>query len=105
MTTIDVDGLSETFPMRLNKYSDALKLAESTMKLLLLLCASSSFETREGWKNSYEKSGEKVCFKKFQIGKIFTLKYILQANNGTCIDISNQRNNSKLTLSSLEKAT
>lgn len=44
------------------------------MKLLLDLCASPSFETREGWKNSYEKNGEKVYSKQFEIGKIFTLK-------------------------------
>ncbi|VDO24357.1 unnamed protein product [Brugia timori] len=60
MTTIDVDGLSETFAMRLNKISRC-----------------SIFETREGWKNSYEKRGEKDYFKKFQIGKIFTLKQIM----------------------------
>uniref|UniRef100_A0AAF5RWS1 Uncharacterized protein n=1 Tax=Wuchereria bancrofti TaxID=6293 RepID=A0AAF5RWS1_WUCBA len=88
---IDVGGLSETLSMRLNKYSDAFKKAESAMKLLLDLCASPSFETREGWKNSYKKNGEKVYSKQFEIGKIFTLKvnYILQASNGTRIDISN----------------
>ncbi|VDM20568.1 unnamed protein product [Wuchereria bancrofti] len=91
MTMIDVGGLSETLSMRLNKYSDAFKKAESAMKLLLDLCASPSFETREGWKNSYKKNGEKVYSKQFEIGKIFTLKvnYILQASNGTRIDISN----------------
>uniref|UniRef100_A0A1I7VVP3 START domain-containing protein n=1 Tax=Loa loa TaxID=7209 RepID=A0A1I7VVP3_LOALO len=61
MTTIEVGGLSETLPARLSKYSDAFKKAESAMKLLLDLCASPSFETREGWKNSYEKNGEKYA--------------------------------------------
>uniref|UniRef100_A0A915Q0M0 START domain-containing protein n=1 Tax=Setaria digitata TaxID=48799 RepID=A0A915Q0M0_9BILA len=76
MTTIDVGGLSETLPARLNKYANAFKKAEGAMKLLLDICASPSFETREGWNNLYEKKGEKVYSKQFDVGKIFTLKII-----------------------------
>uniref|UniRef100_A0A8R1U0G9 START domain-containing protein n=1 Tax=Onchocerca volvulus TaxID=6282 RepID=A0A8R1U0G9_ONCVO len=81
MTTISVGGLSETLPARLNKacfleYSNAFKNAENAMKLLLEICASPSFETMENWNKSYEKNGEKVYSKQFDIGKIFTLKII-----------------------------
>ncbi|OZC12742.1 START domain protein, partial [Onchocerca flexuosa] len=58
------------------QYSNAFKNAENAMKLLLEICASPSFETMEGWNKSYEKNGEKVYSKQFDIGKIFTLKII-----------------------------
>lgn len=44
------------------------------MKLMLDLCANSDFETVDSWKVSYEKNGEKVYSKQYEIGKIFTLR-------------------------------
>ncbi|VDM98209.1 unnamed protein product [Thelazia callipaeda] len=76
MTTINVGGLRETLPAKFERYSEAFKKAENAMKLLLDVCTSPDFEAKEGWSKSYEKHGEQVYYKQFNVGKIFSLMVI-----------------------------
>ncbi|VDM47531.1 unnamed protein product [Toxocara canis] len=56
------------------KYGEALKLAADAMNDVLLVLNTPEFETMEGWKKKKENKSDIVYSKRFEFGKVFTLR-------------------------------
>ncbi|KHN79100.1 Steroidogenic acute regulatory-like protein 1 [Toxocara canis] len=77
--SITVAGVTDTLEPQHEKYGEALKLAADAMNDVLLVLNTPEFETMEGWKKKKENKSDIVYSKRFEFGKVFTLRTEMDA--------------------------
>ncbi|EFO25586.1 hypothetical protein LOAG_02894 [Loa loa] len=76
--SITVANVTDILKPEHRKYEKALNDAEDVMNATLNIINTPEFETMEGWKLKGENKVDKIYTKRFAIGKIFTLRTILE---------------------------
>ncbi|VDO42193.1 Uncharacterized protein BM_BM9025 [Brugia malayi] len=75
--SVTVAGVTDTLKPEHKKYEKALTDAANAMSETLNVINTPEFETMEGWKLKGNNEIDKIYSKRFAIGKIFTLRTIL----------------------------
>ncbi|MCP9264393.1 hypothetical protein DINM_022463 [Dirofilaria immitis] len=75
--SITVAGVTDILKPEHKKYEKALNDAADAMNEILSIINTPEFETMEGWKLKKENKTDKIYAKRFAVGKIFTLRTIL----------------------------
>uniref|UniRef100_F1LCV3 START domain-containing protein n=1 Tax=Ascaris suum TaxID=6253 RepID=F1LCV3_ASCSU len=72
--SLTVAGVTDTLQQQHEKYEGALKAAGDAMNDVLHILSTPEFETMEGWKKKKENKSDVVYSRRFEFGKVFTLR-------------------------------